>query len=59
MLECPLCRGCNSGRQIHSVIAASLGDATHAVLIILVAVIEIALGNADGGAEDIIYYYTT
>ena len=45
----------DSWRQICSIIAAELGGAKHAVLIVLVAAIEIAVGNADGGAEGIIY----
>ena len=56
MLEALPCRGCDSSeRQIHSVIAALLGDAAHTILIVLVAAIEFALGNADGGAEGILY----
>ena len=55
MLEHPLRRGYDSGRRIRSVVAALLGDATHAALIVLVAVIKIAVGNVDGGAEGIIY----
>ena len=55
MLERPPRQGYDSRRRICSVITASLGDATHAVLIVLVAAIEIAVGNVDGGAEGIIY----
>ena len=55
MLECPLRREYDSRRQIRSVIVASLGDATQAVLIVLVVASKIALGNADGGAEGITY----
>ena len=40
-----------SGRQFRGVVAASLGDATHIVLIILVAAIRIALDNGNGGDE--------
>ena len=48
-------QGYASGRRIHGVIAASLGDAMHAILIVLVAAIEIAVGSADDDAEGIIY----
>ena len=50
-------QGYDSGRQIRSVIAASLGDVTHAVLIILVATIRIALDNGNGGDKAILRTY--
>ena len=40
-----------SGRRFCSLVAASLGDATRAVLIVLVAVIRIALDNGNGDDE--------
>ena len=55
MLERPPRQGHNIGRRICSVIAASLGNARHAVLTIFITAIGIAVGNADGGAEGIIY----
>ena len=55
MLERPPHQGYDSGRKIRSIIAASLDNATNAVLIVLVAAIEIAVGNADSGAKGIIY----
>ena len=42
-------RGYSSERQFCGVVAASLGDATHAILIVLVAAIRIALDNGNGG----------
>ena len=51
MLECPPRRGYDSRRRIQSVIAALLGDATHAIATVLVAAIGIAVGNVDGGVE--------
>ena len=42
-------RGYGSGRQICGVLAASLGDATRAILIVLVAAIRIALDTGNGG----------
>ena len=51
MLERPPRQGYDIGRQICSIIAASLGDATHAVLIVLVPAIRIALDNGNGGDE--------
>ena len=44
-----------SGRQFHGVVAALLGDATHAVLIVLVVAIQIVLDNGNGGDETRIY----
>ena len=55
MLKRPLRRGCDSRRRSPSDIAASLGDATHNIATVLVAAIAIAVGDADGGAEGIIY----
>ena len=42
--------------DIRSVIADSLGNATHAVLIVLVDAIWIALDNGNGGDEARTYY---
>ena len=42
-------RGYSSERRFGGVVAASLGDATHAILIVLVAAIRIALDNGNGG----------
>ena len=44
-------RGYDTGRQFRDVVAASQGDATHAILIVLVAAIQIALDNGNGGDE--------
>ena len=55
MLEHPPFREYDSGRQICSVIAASLGNTMRVVLIVLVVAVEIAVSNADGGAEGIIH----
>ena len=57
MLERPPRRGYDSRRRILSVKAASLGDTTHAVLIVLVSAIEIVVCNVDDddGAKDILY----
>ena len=41
----------NSRRRFRGVVAASLGDATHTVLIVLVAAIRIALDIGNGGDE--------
>ena len=51
MLGRPPRRGHGSGRRFRGVVAASLGDATHAILIVLVAAIQIALDNGNGGDE--------
>ena len=51
MLGRPPCQGYGSGRQFCGVVAASLGDATVAVLFVLVGAIRIALGDGDGGKE--------
>ena len=51
MLGRPPGRGYGSGRRFRGVVAASLRDATHAVLFVLVAANRIALGDGDGGEE--------
>ena len=49
MLGRPPRRGYGSGGQFRGVVAALLGDATHAILIVLVAAIRIALDTGNGG----------
>ena len=51
MLGRPPCRGYGSARRFCGVVDASLGDATHTVLFVLVTAIRIALGDSDGGDE--------
>ena len=51
MLGCPPCQGFDSARRFCGVVAALLGDATHAVLIVLVAAIRIALDIGNSGDE--------
>ena len=51
MLIRPPRRGYGSGRRFRDVVAASLGDATHAVLFVPIAVIRITLGDGDGGKD--------
>ena len=50
-LVAPPRRGYGSGRRFCGVVAASLGDTAHAVLILLVDAIWIAMGDGDGGDE--------
>ena len=49
------CNGYISEARFCGAVAAWLGSATHAVATVLVAAIAIAVGDADGGAEGIIY----
>ena len=56
MLGPPPRRGYDSGSQFCSVVAASLGNATHTVLIVLVATIRIALDNGNGVDKARTYY---
>ena len=58
MLIRPPRRGYGSGRRFRDVVAASLGDATHAVLFVLVLAIRIALDNGNGDDEARTYSYT-
>ena len=50
-LGAPPRRGYGNGRRFRGVVAALLGDATHTVLFVLVAAIQIALDNGNGGDE--------
>ena len=51
VLRRPLSQGYDNGSRFRSVVAALLGDATLAVLTLLVAAILIALDNGNGGDE--------
>ena len=44
-------RGYGSGRRFRGIVAASLGEVTHAALFVLIAAIRIALDNVSGGDE--------
>ena len=53
----PLRHWCARGRRFRGVVAAWPGDAMHVVTIVLVAGMEIARDDSDGGGEARIRYY--